>query len=715
VAESFFSPVWYRVANLHPRLRSHVRVLRRIYRDQVWFVLQDKTSGRHHRVNHAAYEFVGRLDGRHSVQQIWDTVVEKLGEHAPSQDEVIRLLIQLNESDLMQCEVTPDVAELFRRRDERARKRFTGNINPLAFRLPLFDPSRLLSRFDPLARAVFQPWMLLVWIAVVASGLALAITHWQPIQAHAAVHMFTPRYLLLLWICYPIIKAFHELGHALAVRAWGGEVPELGVSVLVLVPMPYVDASAASAFREKYRRVGVSAMGIMVELLVAAVATFVWWNVESGLTQDIAFVTMFIGGVSTVLFNGNPLLRFDGYYVLADLLDLPNLGQRSNAYLSYLAQRHLFGVTAAASPATGVAERLWLFCYGLASCAYRILVSMLIVFWVSAKSIVLGVAIAGWTLVAVVVKPALAGLRFLFSSQQLAARRMRAMSATALALCGLAAFVCLVPVPIATQADGVVWLPEQAKVRAATDGFVGQLLATDGARVKKGQALVVMSDPLLIAQQKSLVAKLAALDVRYQRELQDSPVRAQSVAQEIKSVRSQLEEVEDRIGHLLVVSSLDGVLVLPHGEDMLSGFVGKGAVLAHVLPADDISVRVVLAQDDVQLVRERVRGIAVRLNENGGPTLSANLVREIPAASNELPSAALGDRGGGRIPTDPSDPEGLRTLEPMFAFDLKIPAKAVERVGTRVQARFDHGAQPLVHRWERALHGLVLKHFQVES
>ena len=162
--------------------------------------------------------------------------------------------------------------------------------------------------------------------------------------------MLTPKYLLMMWLFYPVIKSFHELGHGLAVKAWGGEVRETGVSILMLMPVPFVDASAASAFPEKHRRAAVGAAGMMVELFFAALATFVWLNVEDGFVRDIAFVLMVIGGVSTVLFNGNPLLRFDGYYVLSDLLDVPNLGPRSNAYVAYLAQRYLLKIENAVSP-----------------------------------------------------------------------------------------------------------------------------------------------------------------------------------------------------------------------------------------------------------------------------------------------------------------------------------------------------------------------------
>ena len=265
------------------------------------------------------------MDGLRSTDEIWHSLLNQLREHTPTQDETIELLCQLSDNDLLQCEITPNVAELFRRRFEKNRKRRLAMLNPLAFKVPLFDPDKLLERLLPLARVLFHPASLVVWAVVVLLGLLSAGVHWRDIGAYASLHTATPKFLLLLWLCYPFIKAIHELGHGLAVKAWGGEVRETGISLLLLVPVPFVDASSASSFPEKHRRAVVGAAGIMVELFLAAGALFAWINVEDGLVREIAFVVMTVGGVSTVLFNGNPLLRFDGYYVLSDLLDVPNL------------------------------------------------------------------------------------------------------------------------------------------------------------------------------------------------------------------------------------------------------------------------------------------------------------------------------------------------------------------------------------------------------
>jgi len=341
MTQSLFSTQWYRVAQLHPRLRPQVRTQRQNRRGQPWYLLSDTATGRQHLINDPAYQFIGRCDGRHDVQGVWDSVLATLGDAAPTQDEVIALLAQLNEHELLQCEHTPDTAVLFQRRTERRRRRRRAMVNPFAFRLPLGDPSSWLPRFDPLASLLFRPALLWVWLALVAVALLVPGANWSELQAEVRTQMLTPTCLALAWLVFPLVKALHELGHALAIRRWGGEVHEIGVALLVLVPAPYVDASASSGFARRSQRAAVAAAGIMVETTLAALALLLWLNVQPGLVRDVALVVMFIGGVSTLLFNGNPLLRFDAYYVLCDLLDLPNLATRSSAWWSYLVRRHL--------------------------------------------------------------------------------------------------------------------------------------------------------------------------------------------------------------------------------------------------------------------------------------------------------------------------------------------------------------------------------------
>ena len=142
-----FSPSWYRVAGIQPRLRSHARIHRHHYRDQLWYVLQDSLAGRQHRFTPAAHYVIALMDGHRTLGTIWAMAAEQLGDDAPTQEEMIRLLGQLHANDLLVCDVSPDTAELFQRFQRQERQRWLQRLaSPLSLRFPLLDPEPFLAR-----------------------------------------------------------------------------------------------------------------------------------------------------------------------------------------------------------------------------------------------------------------------------------------------------------------------------------------------------------------------------------------------------------------------------------------------------------------------------------------------------------------------------------------------------------------------------------------
>jgi putative peptide zinc metalloprotease protein len=709
VSGPMLSPLWYGVVHLRARLRPHVRVHRQRYRDQTWYQLSSPMSGRRHRINQAAYRFVGRLDGRRTVAEAWDELIETFGDAALTQDDAIRILGQLNAADLLQCELTPDIEKLFRLQRTRAHKKRWLELNPLAIRVRLFDPSRQLASFDPWLARLFSPAASVVWLAAVLPALLIVATHWSELRAYAASHIDTPRYLVIGWIAYPVLKALHELGHALAVRRWGGEVHDVGFTLFVLVPVPYVDASAANSFTRRSQRAVVSAIGIMLEMFIAALALYVWLNVQSGLVRDVAFVIMLIAAVSTVLFNGNPLLRFDGYHLLCDLLDLPNLDSRSRAWWRNLIQRRLFSFEAAPFELVS-GERKWMMLYAPLAWSYRLYIGFLIVLWVAAKSTFAASIVAFAVIVMLVVVPCATLVRGVLRHPRETERRRAARIASA--VCGAVVLaIALVPFPYGTVAPAVVWLPEHAQVRAKTEGFLRELRVRNGDRVERGQLLAVLDDPALLASQAEAGARLMALRVRQYHALQNDRTQAPSLSQAITHAEAELARVDERVAQLEIRSEVAGRMVFARQDDLPGAFLKKGQPLGYVLQADDIMVRATAAQKDAALIRERSRAATVWVAETPGASLTGKLSREVPAATFKLPSPALSDQNGGAILTDPSDPEHLRTLEPVLLIDVALPQNPVQRIGGRAWVRFDFGSEPLAFQWAQSLQQLLLRHF----
>jgi putative peptide zinc metalloprotease protein len=714
MAERLFSSTWYRVATLQPRLRRHTQISRHLYRGQRWYVLQDHASQRVHRFSAAAYCLIGLMNGQRTVHELWEMANTHLGDAAPTQDEVMHFLAQLHNADVLQCNVPPDTAELLLRYDRQQRQSWQQLLSPLSWRIPVCDPERFLESFLPLVRPLFGVTGALLWGLMVGAALCLAALHWRDLTADVIDRVFAPQSLFLLWLVFPVVKTLHECGHAFATKVYGGEVHEMGVMLLVFTPFPYVDASAASAFQATWQRVVVGAAGMLVELGLASLALVVWLNVEPGTVRVVAYNVMFIAGVSTVLFNGNPLLRYDGYYILADILELPNLRARAQAYVTYLCERYLFGSRDAQAETTTVGERAWFVSFAIASALYRVVVLVSVTLFVASKFFFVGTLLAMGGAVTGLGVPVLKLLAYLSRHPRLQRVRLRASVVTAGLLAAVVGLVCCAPVPLCSRAEGVIWVPERAIVRASVEGFVEHFLVPPGTLVRQGDALVFCRDPVLEVRAKVVQARLQEVQAQYQMRWVDDRRQAELLLEELTLLEEQLARARERLAELTIRSQTEGTFVVPEAADLPGRFVKHGAQLGYVLDLQAPVARVIVAQGDIDLIRQRTHSVAVRLAARRQHVLPALRLREVPAATHQLPSLALSSQGGGEIVTDPSDKHGLKTVQKLFQLDLGLPASAgVVHVGERVYARFDHGWEPLVQRWYRHLRQLFLAKFYV--
>jgi putative peptide zinc metalloprotease protein len=712
---SLLSSWWYRVAMRKPKLRSHARLHRHIYRGEVWYLLQDSASSRVHRFTPAARLVISLMDGNHSVGQLWELANKHLGEDAPTQDELIQLLGQLHAADLLESDVTPDVAELFARgeREERARH-FRSYANPMAIRISLWDPDALLNRFKGLLRLIWGRWGALVWLAVVVPAFFLIWPHWPELSNNFSDRVLAVNNLVALYLIFPVLKALHELGHASATKAGGGEVHDLGIIFLVLVPVPYVEASAASVFKSKYSRAVVGAAGMAVELFVAALAFYVWLMIEPGLLRAALFNVMLIAGVSTLLFNGNPLLRYDAYYILMDLIEIPNLAARSARYWGYLVERYVLGVEEAETPDASRAEKAWFVFYGFAATLYRIFVTILIALFVAGQFFFIGVLLAIWAVGAMAIFPVIKAVRRLAESPRLRKHRSRAVGVTcAIVLC-LGGFLLAVPMPYHSHVEGVLWLPEEAMVRAGANGFVSDLLVKPGARVAQGDALIQTQDSTLSAKLRQSEAKVVELQAEYAGQFVSDRAKAHVVLDKLESEQANLELVRERVAELVVRAKADGVFIVPQVVDMPGRFYRRGELLGYVVGKTNPLARVVVPQEAVDKVRGATEHVRVRPVDRPQLALAGKVLREVPAGGDYLPSPALATEGGGEIATDPRDQKGAKTLQRMFQFDIELAdVGQVDHFGQRVFVRFEHQMAPLSVQWYRSIRLLFLTSFHV--
>jgi putative peptide zinc metalloprotease protein len=712
---AFHSDAWYRVEHLMPRLAGQARVHRQRFRGSAWYVLNDPASGRLHRFTPSAWLAISLMDGQHSVDAIWRELAARLGDDAPSQDDLLELLSRLYGADLLLADVAPDVAEVLERGRKQRRQRWVRNIaNPMSIRLPLWDPDRFLTLTLPWVGWLFSPLGLLLWAALVLPALVSSAAHWTELTGNLSDRVLAFDNLLLLAVVFPLVKLWHELAHGWAVKRGGGEVHEMGLMFLLFAPVPYVDASASTAFRSKGARAGVAAAGMLAETGLAALALGLWLVVEPGLVRSIAFNVMLVAGVSTLVFNANPLLRYDGYFILCDWIEMPNLGQRATAWWAWLAQFHAFGARQAERPDESPAEARILWVYGALSWVYRMAVVIGIALFVAEQFFVFGVLLALWGVASGVVWPLLKGLNFVVSSPVLVRQRNRAMAVTFGSMAVLAAVLMMAPAPLTTFAEGVVWVNEQAELRAGTEGRVQHLHLASGRQVQAGQTVADLEDAELVAEHAVQQARVQRLEVQVDSAMTEDRAKAVEAASLLVREQQALDRLQERMGQLVIKAGASGRLLIPRATDAEGRYLQQGEQLGFVLDGQLRRARVVVPQGDIGLVRHRLRQVRVKLADSLSASYDARILREVPGGSDRLPSAALSVAAGGRHAVDPADEQGTKTLNRVFQFELELPESVgAVALGTRVYVRFEHEPEPLGAQWWRRIRQLFLSRFDV--
>jgi putative peptide zinc metalloprotease protein len=362
--------------------------------------------------------------------------------------------------------------------------------------------------------------------------------------------------------------------------------------------------------------------------------------------------------------------------------------------------------------AGSVAERSWLLAYAVASQVYRVVITVAIVLYIAGKLFVVGVALAIWAAIAQFLLPVGKGLRFLLTDARLQGSRARALTVTVTIVGALAALLFLAPFPLWTRAEGVVWAPERAEVRAGADGILVSVLAPPNSRVQPGDPLLQLEAPTLKVRVSAGEADLQEITARYNAVRMTKQIEADNLREQMVAIEADLARARERLEGLTVRSGASGVFVVERPSDLVGRYVHQGDLVGLVVDDSKATVRVAVSQADIGLIRRRTEAVGVRLAGDLPRRVPATVRRAVPSASERLVSAALGSVGGGRFAVDPGDEHGTRTLEKLFDIELEL-AEPASRLGGRAYVRFEHGTEPLGLQWYRRLRQLFLGRFDV--
>ena len=712
---STFSESWYNVAKARLSLLPTVGVHKQRFRGNDWYVLRDAYTQRFFRISPQAYAFVSRLSSDRTVDEVWRTCLDEFPEQAPGQEEVMMVLSQLHHANLLHYRSRADGGAIFERYRSFKQREFKSQLlGFLYLRVPLWDPNDWLNRHRDWVERLVNWWPLAIMVLTMMVGLGVAAVHADGFAQHTQ-GMFTINNLFWLYLCMAVMKGLHEMAHAFAVKKFGGEVHTVGLMFLVFVPLPYVDATGSWAFRSQHARALVGAIGIIIELFLAALGAIVWGFTGPGLINSLAFNVMLLGSVSSLVFNGNPLLRFDAYYVLSDLLDIPNLYQKASQQWFYLADKYLLGTESAESPARDSREWWWMTSYGLLSFVYRMLIMFGIVTFVADQWFALGVIFAFTTFLMVLVMP-LHKLVGHLRGPTLYRNRLRAVSVVAGLVALPMAFVAWVPIPLTIRAPGMVEAVQYTRMATSSGARLEQVLVPSGQQVQAGEALVKLSSPELDWDLEIVRQQLHETDILLNKALVNSPGEIEPLQKRMQSLREREAEFMNRRSLLNVKAKHDGTWVSPQLHHHLGSWLPRGEALGELVNHQSLRFTAIISQDQAnRLFGQTHHEAELRLSGQADHMIKPQQILLLPYQKQDLPSAALGWLGGGTVPVKTEEPSGTRTLESFYEVHASLPAELQARAlhGVTGWIRIELPGQTLWMQLRTAFMQLMQKRYQL--
>lgn len=713
-----FHESWYRLSESKIALRASVRVHRQVYRGVVWYVLYEPFTNKFYRLPQGAYEFVSRLSINKTVGEVWNGMLNSATGEIPGQGEVIEMLAQLYQSNMLMYDGIEDGAKLFERNQKQNRKKVKASLLNIFFlKVPLVDPDSFLNKLRWLIACLISKPFALVWLLTVIVAAKYGVENFDALK-DSTQGFLSPSNIGWVYVCTVFVKLLHEFGHASVVKRYGGEVHTLGVMFMLLVPLPYVDATASWSFRKKSRRMLVGAAGMLTEFFIASIALILWANLGGGILKNLAYNVIIMASVSTVLFNINPLMRFDGYYMLTDLLDMPNLQQRSVQHLKYLLERYIFFKRDAEPVAETWSERVVYFFYGICSSVYRVFLFTGFIVAISQHYLLLSFFMGILLCLTMVIMPVGRFLKYIFASPGLALVRSRAVILTLLFFGSVFAFLFNFPVPDTFKAPGVMEARTYENAVVGEGGIVKRVYHYADGLVHKGDTLMLLKNQELEYQLEEKRAQLREATQSYYQALEKAPENMLPIEKRMGALKQELEKLEEDRSKLAVIAPVGGIWDLKDLDDYKDRFVRQGDSIGLLLDTSAFDFLAVVSQEEVsRLFAGKPRSVSVRLNGDAFTEIPVEKVMAIPAASDHLPSAALGWLAGGEIETRMNNAQnGEQTVEPVYIVRAQLNDSLLamlKRHGRTGKIRFDLGESPLAMQGIRKVRQALQKYYRM--
>jgi putative peptide zinc metalloprotease protein len=648
-------------------LRSDLQVTRQLHQGQPAYVVHDPVSFKTHRLTRENYHIYVRLNAARSVGENFETLVAQQHLKPDDQEFFCQYLMQLHQLGLIVLPVG-NGAKLFEQHQKISQQKKYSRIHGIFFlQIPLAHPDGFLTRTAPRMKWLFSRGFALLWFVAGFAALCLVASRMAEFSRPFNGVLATGN-LPFLWLTFVGLKIWHELGHGYACKLFGGAVPEMGMMLIIGTPAAYVDASAAWSFPERWKRLVVMCGGMYFESLVAIPAVFVWAFSANPIIASCAYQLVLMASLITVLFNANPLMKYDGYFIAAEMLQIRNLRGRADQQVKSLLNRVILGLRSKPA-AQSTQESIILTAYGILAAIYRTMLVLGIAVMIAARFPLIGLAIAGFHLVTSLGGAFWKLAVYLVRSKETEPVRIRSLIVAAIVLVLFPLLTLFVPMPFGVVSYGVVSAETEHYVNAETAGRYAVRCASPGTRVAGDQKLLELSSPALISGYQTTKATLQEAllnwEVAHSRDL----VRAAQLEPRITELKHQLLEAQQKVNQLTVVPPGAGILAWVYPESETGRHVEVGELVAVVVDGRP-QLRTWLTEDQLGSVRlEPGAVVEFRIPGRSVSTYTARLKKIEPAAEASISSLsnALTFFAGGEIVINPKT--GL-PMVPLFQLDM---------------------------------------------
>jgi putative peptide zinc metalloprotease protein len=722
------------------RLRPDLETCRHCYQGRISWVVKEPLSLNYFRFKDEEYFLLRQLDGRRSLEDVQTAFERAFPPQRISLDELQYFVSSLHRGGLVISDTPGQGEQLRQRREQRQRReRRERWTNILSIRFRGIDPEGILGAMYPFFRVFFWPPAVLACCLFILAALALVTVQFDAflLRLPAFHEFFTPVNIVWLFVALSLTKVIHEFGHGLSCRHFGGECHEMGVMFLVLAPCLYCNVSDSWMLPNKWHRAAIGAAGMYIELVLAATATFLWWFSEPGLFNHLCLAVMFVSSVSTVVFNANPLLRYDGYYILSDLLEIPNLRQKSSRILTRKLGQWCLGLEPAPDPFLPQRNQVIFALYSVAAAIYRWIVTLSILWFLDRvfapyRLQIFGQLIALAALYGLIVIPVIRLVQFFWVPGRVEKVKKARLLLSLGFLGGVAAAIAIAPLPYR------IICPMEVRPYEATPVYVEVPGTLENVHVRPGNVVQVAAGQPAPMLARLVNADLGVKTVELQGRWSEADAHVKSLelqrnsnpklgvqiphAREmLATVEAQLAEAKKDEARLLLRAPHSGTILPPpeigldHAEGRLprwsgspfdaknrGSFLNTGELFCLVGDPSQMEAVIVVDQADIEFVSEGDH-VELLVDELPG-TIFEGTIEEISRADLKHSPRNLSSKTGGELATTTNADGVERPLSTSYQARVRLDnSDGLLRLGVRGRAKIHAGRQTLLARFSRFL------------